>query len=385
MKEKETEGRIKFMHVSDVHLDTPVIGMTPEKSDERGRDIRTAFLKLMEFVRSEEADFVLISGDLFDVDFVTNTTAEILIRELRNCPASEFIIAPGRYDPYKNNPIYASGRLPENCHVFSTTTLDRFDFPEKNVTIYGWAFEEESLTVNPLYDRSVDDISKINVVCGYADLDGAVDSERCPISKEELGKFGADYYALGSRHERTDYTEIEASLYSYPGALESIGFDEPGIGAVNRFTVGYKKGEISIGTKKSAVFGHLEFKTETVDVTGISQRGEIVNRISRLISDKKYGQDTALRIVLVGDVDPRFIIQSHLESDAFGLYFFEMQDKTMPLYGTERLMRDMTSAGEIYRQLLPMMHSENEEERLIGARAFRVGLAALEGRDADII
>ena len=385
MREKENEARVKFMHVSDVHLDTPVVGMTPEKSDERGREIRTSFMRFMEFVRSEEADFVLIAGDLFDVDFVTNTTAEILIREFRNCPLTHFIIAPGRFDPYKDNPIYASGRLPDNCHVFSTSTLDRFDFPEKNVTVYGWAFEEEALTVNPLYDRKVDDISKINIVCGYADLDGAVTSERCPIATDDLTKFGADYYALGSRHEKSEYTEIEASLYSYPGALESIGFDEPGIGGVCRFAVGYKKGEISIGTKKSAVFGHLEFKTEKIDITGVSSKGEIVNRISRLISDKKYGQDTALRIVLEGNIDPRFIIQSHLESDAFGLYFFEMIDKTMPLYGTERFRRDMSAAGEIYRRLLPMMESENEEERLIGARAFRVGLAALEERDADII
>ena len=385
MNERENDVRVKFMHVSDIHLDTPVIGMTPEKSDERKREIRNAFMSFMEFVRSEEVDFVLISGDLFDVEFVTNTTAEILIRELRNCPLSEFIIAPGRYDPYNNNPIYASGRLPKNCHVFSTSSLDRFDFPEKNVTVYGWAFLEESLTVNPLYDRRVDDISKINIVCGYADLDGAVDSERCPISTEDLAKFGADYYAIGSHHTRVEYTQVEASLYSYPGALESIGFDEPGIGGVNRFAVEYKKGEISIKTKKHAVFGHLEFKTETVDITGVSSKGEIVNRISRLISDKKYGQDTALRIVLVGDIDPRFIIQSHLESDAFGLYFFEMIDKTMPLYNVERLGRDMTSVGETYRRLLPMMQSENEEERLVGARAFRVALAALEGRDTDII
>lgn len=385
MSERENDIRIKFMHAGDIHLDTPVIGMTPEKSDERKREIRAAFMRFMEFVRSEEADFVLISGDLFDVEFVTNTTAEIMIREFRNCPLTHFIIAPGKYDPYKGNPIYASGRLSENCHVFSSSTLDRFDFPEKNVTVYGWGFETPVMTVNPLYDRRVDDISKINIVCGYADLDAEVGSQMCPISTQDLKKFGADYYALGSRHERCDFTEVEASIYSYPGSLESIGFDEPGIGGVNRFAVSYKKGEISIGTKKPAVFGHLEFKTETIDISGISQKGEIVNRISRLISDKKYGQDTALRIVLEGKIDPRFIIQSHLESDAFGLYFFEIIDKTLPLLGTERLARDMSSAGEIYRTLLPMMESEDEEQRLVGARAFRIGLAALEGRDADIV
>ena len=40
MSERENDIRIKFMHAGDIHLDTPVIGMTPEKSDERKREIR---------------------------------------------------------------------------------------------------------------------------------------------------------------------------------------------------------------------------------------------------------------------------------------------------------------------------------------------------------
>ncbi len=385
MSEKENDVRVKFLHCSDIHLDTPVVGMTPEKSDERKRGIRSSFMKLMEFVRTEQADFVLISGDLFDVEFVTNTTAEILIREFRNCSGTHFIIAPGKHDSVRDNPIYKSGRLPDNCHVFTSSNLDRFDFPEKNVTVYGWAFETSHLRTNPLYDRRVDDVSKINIVCGYCELDGDVDSPLCPISTQDIKKFGADYYALGSRHERCDFTEVEASIYSYPGSLECIGFDEPGVGGVNRFAVGYKKGEIAIAVKKPVVFGHLDFKTEKVDITGVDTNNEILNRISRLISEKKYGQDTALRIVLEGYVPPRFVIQSHLESDAFGLYFFEMTDKTLPLYGTERLARDMSVSGEIYRRLLPIMQSDNEEERLTAACAFRVALAALENRESDII
>ncbi len=384
MSEKETDVKVKFLHCSDIHLDMPIIGITPEKSDERKRVIRSAFMRLMEFVRQEAADFVLISGDLFDVGFVTNTTAEILIREFRNCSETQFIIAPGKHDPVRDNPIYKSGRLPENCHVFESEHLDRFDFPEKNVTVYGWAFETSELRTNPLYDRRVDDTSKINIVCGYGDLDGDVDSPLCPISTADIKKFGADYYALGSRHERCDFTQVEGSIYSYPGAVECVGFDQPGVGGVNRFTVGYKKGEISISVKKPVILGHLDFKEETLNVTGVDTNNEILSRVSRLISEKKYGQDTALRIILEGYVPPRFVIQNHLESDAFGLYYFEMIDKTLPLFGTERMARDMSVSGEIYRRLLPVMHSEDEETRLSAANAFRVALAALENRETDM-
>jgi hypothetical protein len=120
-----------------------------------------------------------------------------------------------------------------------------------------------------------------------------------------------------------------------------------------------------------------------MDITGVSTNHEIINRVSRLVSEKKYGSETALKVELVGDIDPRFIVPKNLGSDAFGLYSFEVVDKTMPLYGTEYLRRDMSVKGEIFRQLLPMLDGEDESERLIAAIAFREGLAALENREID--
>ena len=43
----------------------------------------------------------------------------------------------------------------------------------------------------------------------------------------------------------------------------------------------------------------------------------------------------------------------------------------------------MSVKGELFRQLLPMLQSEDEEERIIAALAFREGLAALEDREID--
>ena len=43
----------------------------------------------------------------------------------------------------------------------------------------------------------------------------------------------------------------------------------------------------------------------------------------------------------------------------------------------------MSVKGELFRQLLPMLESGDQEERLLGARAFREGLAALENREIE--
>ena len=382
MSEKREGKKLKFLHCSDIHLDTPYAGMTPEKGDERKRELRATFMRMMEFVRERGIDYVLISGDLFDTKYATNTTAEILIREFRNCPDTKFIIAPGKHDCYENNPIYLSGRLPDNCYVFESDTLSRFFFEEDRVTVYGWAFKTDSLKNSPLYENHVDDISQINIVCGYADLDGAIDSDSCPISVADMNKFGADYYAFGSRHAKTEFVKRGGSMYSYSGSLECTGFDEPSIGGVKLLNIDYNDGELAIDGKHVS-FGHLQFVTETIDITGVNANNEITNRISRLISSKKYGIDTALRVELVGAVEPRFAVPKNLECDAFGLYYFAVIDKTVPLYNTESFKRDMSVAGEIYRRLLPMMESVDEEERAVGSLAFRVALAALENRVID--
>lgn len=383
MAQTKKSTHLRFLHCSDIHLDTPFAGLSAEKSDERRRELRATFMRVMQYVRDREVNVVLISGDLFDMRYATNMTAEVLIREFRNCPDTVFIISPGKSDYYQNNPIYTSGRLPSNVYVFTEDKLSRFDFDDYNVTVYGWAFKEGSLVGSPLADRHVDDSSRVNIVCGYADLDGSVSSTSCPVPKTDLERFGADYYALGSRHESSDFMRLGESIYSYCGSLECTGFEDTGIGGANLIVVDYNEGELAIDVKRLS-FGHLRFVNVGIDITGVNTNNEIINRISRLISDNKYGIETALRVELSGEIDPRFLVPRNLECEAFGLYFFDVIDKTMPLYGTDHFLRDMTTAGEVFRKLSPAMHSENEEERLTAARAFRVALAALEGREIDL-
>lgn len=382
MGEKTQATVLKFLHFGDIHLDTPFVGLAPEKSDERRVGLRQNFIKMMDYVRGAGINYVLISGDLFETECATGGTADLLIREFRNCQDTKFIIAPGKHDAYENNPIYTSGRLPSNCYIFTEDKLDRFDFEEDRVVIYGWAFVKDGITESPLYDRTVGDSSKINIVCGYADIDGAVDSDICPVSTSDLKRFGADYYAFGSRHEGGDFVNLGSAMYGYSGAIESTGFDEPGIGGAKLITVKYDNGEMSMDAK-NLVFGQIAFRKETIDVTGVDTGSEIINRVSRLVSEKRYGAETALYLEFVGEIDPRFIIPKNLGSDAFGLYSFDMKDRTIPLYNTKSFRRDMSVKGELFRQLLPMLESDNEEERLLGARAFREGLAALENREID--
>ena len=91
MSEKTQATVLKFLHCGDIHLDTPFTGLSPEKSDERRIGLRQSFMKMMDYVRGAGVNYVLISGDLFESDCATNSTAELLIREFRNSPESMII------------------------------------------------------------------------------------------------------------------------------------------------------------------------------------------------------------------------------------------------------------------------------------------------------
>jgi len=241
MSETSNKTCVRFLHVSDIHLDAPFVGLPADKSEERRKVLRNTFMRLMQYIRDSKIDVVLISGDLFNTPHATNSTAEVLIREFSTCQDTYFIISPGKHDHYTANPIYTSGRLPDNVYIFSSDKLSRFDFEEYNVTVYGWAFMDAEMTENPIKGRHVDDGSRINLVCAYADLDAKAGTTSCPVSLADIKHFGADYYALGSRHEASRFSQAGGSKYAYAGALECMGFDEPGLGGANLITVTYNK------------------------------------------------------------------------------------------------------------------------------------------------
>lgn len=374
----EKNVHLRVLEFSDLHLDAPFDGMSDDKGAQAREGLRLAFDGIMNKVRECGVQLVLIPGDLFDNRFVTNNTVELLYREFNACPGTTFIIAPGRADLYEKNPIYESGRLPSNCRVFSSPEIAALDIDEYNLTVYGWAFSESLVHECPLRGHHVADPSRINIVCGYGDLNGEVDAENCQFSSADLRAFGADFYAFGSRHESENYESVDTAICAYSGAPVSTGFDEPGTGAANFVLLDLEDGNISIKLKRFPLEG-LRLYNEEIDITGVDTKSEIISRITNRINERHYGVRSALNLSFVGEVDPRFVVPGNFESETFGLFSFRVKDRTLPLYGARHYARDMSAAGEIYRKLIGAMEGDNEEERLVAARAFREALAALEG------
>jgi len=374
---------IKILHCADLHLDSPMSSMDVRRSESARNDLRAAFTSLVMSVKDNNVDFLLIAGDLFDGEYVSKDTIALLYREFASIPDCNVIIAPGNHDPYSPQSYYKRGEFPSNVYIFDSEEVASFDFPEKNTTVYGYAFTSERLDNCPLDGFTVNDPSRINILTAHGELDTA-DTPYCPLPSDVLEKCGFDYIALGHRHTYTEPFTLGNGYAAYSGCLEGRGFDECGA-----------KGAIIAAADKSPEFKFASkflhackrcYAIEELEISGSQSNADVLDRIEAMIKEKHYGDDTALRVILKGEVSDSFVISTDfLRAGLTGLYFLEVIDRTIPLLDKEKFANDLTLRGEYYRSLLPMLESKDENERELAAKALRCGLAALSGNDFTLI
>ena len=91
--------KIRILHAADLHLDSPFEGLSAGKAAVRRSEQRELLGRLSALARTEQADLVLLRGDLLDSGRPYFETGEELIRALGRIGAPVFI-APGNHDFY---------------------------------------------------------------------------------------------------------------------------------------------------------------------------------------------------------------------------------------------------------------------------------------------
>ena len=109
---------IKVIHCADVHFDSPFALSDPRNAELRRMEFRSAFTSLIMHAKDYGAKLFLISGDLFDDEYISKDTATLIAREMASYPDCRFFISPGDSDPYSAKSPYKLMKWPENVHIF---------------------------------------------------------------------------------------------------------------------------------------------------------------------------------------------------------------------------------------------------------------------------
>ena len=372
---------VKIIHTADIHLESPFALLDVQKAKMRKNELREIFTSIIRLAESEKADIMIIAGDLFDSNFVTKETTELLISLFSSVPKCRFVIAPRNRDYIWGRSPYRKKIFPNNVYIFEKEQITCFSFPEIGVDVYGCAFVSESYTENPLEKKIPLQKSRINIFAAHADLGGK--SKYCPISVSDIARSGFDYVALGHRHQGGRVQTVGNTYYAYSGCPEGRSFDECG-----------KRGVLIVELEKNSMRLVANFKKYrtckrhyekiTVDITGVDSQEALLDCVKQAIENDGFGPDVLLRIRLTGQISPEVTLYPHkLDASSLGIFYLEVEDASVPILNCDELKNDISVRGAFFRELLPMLQSENEEERRTAADALRYGLAALDGNDIE--
>ena len=292
---------IKFIHAADIHLDSPLRGLESYEGapvDSIRGATRQAFKNLVELAISEEVDFVLIAGDLYDgdwKDYHTGLFFSSQMTRLRETGIRVFIVS-GNHDAASQ--ISRQLRMPNNVKIFSPKKPETITIDELDITIHGQSFAKQAITedISATYPDAIP--GHFNIGLLHTSATGREGHEPyAPCTIEGLMSKGYDYWALGHVHKREVLHEDPWIIFS--GCIQGRHIRE--IGEKGCTLVSVDDGQIlEVEHKEIDV---LRWGIRSVDVSKAESVGDVVDLVSAVVSEeegKSNGRPVALRLIITG-------------------------------------------------------------------------------------
>ncbi len=213
---------LKFVHASDLHLDSPLRGLPlppgrPELEDRVRRATFHAFARIVDLCLRESVAFLLLGGDLFDQKDRSVRARLFLRRQLERLDAKGIrtFIVHGNHDPLSGDRAL---ELPASVKVFGAEHEEVVvrDGERVRYRVQGISYPEERVThdLSRFFSRQGPELT-IGLL--HANVGGdAGHAPYAPCSTADLARAGIDYWALGHVHTRAEF-ELERGVAVYPG------------------------------------------------------------------------------------------------------------------------------------------------------------------------
>jgi DNA repair protein SbcD/Mre11 len=220
----------KFIHTADVHLDSPLIGLSKYQDapvDLLRNATRSAFSQLINMALEEKVAFVIIAGDLYDGTWKDFKTGFFFISEmnrLRN-KGIRCLLLYGNHDA--ESQITKNLTLPDNVFVFPNRNASTFNLKDIGVSAHGRSFKERD-TYDNLADSYPDPVpGDFNIGVLHTGLEGdAAHAHYAPCTLDQLKTKGYDYWALGHIHQKKILNKNPHIIF--PGNLQGRKINEQG-------------------------------------------------------------------------------------------------------------------------------------------------------------
>lgn len=364
---------MKLVHIADPHL-----GASPDAghpwSKARADALWQTFAKALARTEEEQADLLLIAGDLFH--------RQPLLRELKEVNAlfsrlthTKVAIIAGNHDHIAENSNYRQFSWCSQVTFFQDTQLQKIRFPKLHTTVYGRSYHSRE-DREPLYTPvPLEPEGDIHILLAHGG-----DVSHRPYNRTQLAQAGFHYVALGHIHKPDmDFSDRVVS----PGSLEPIEPNDYGPHGFVIAEVTREQAKVRWIPFASAEYIPMEFRVQPSTTSMV-----LTETILKAIRQK--GENNIFKIRLTGRKDPDILfgqddsgaVPAALSSPE--LKILEFRDLTEPDYDFALLAREHADdlIGAYIKALScgetdPPGQAVSEQEKQVREKALYYGVKAL--------
>ena len=368
---------MRIIHCADLHLDSKLTAhLSGEKRKERKSDLLESFRRMVQYGEKYQAEAILIAGDLFDTNVVSQTAASTVRQIILDHPDMCFYYLKGNHDSL--GIFHEAGQIPDNLKLFSDS-WQYFLQPSKKgqVVIAGAELTKENQQA--LFQSLYLNQDGVNIVMLHgqeAEYKGQDQTAVIPL--RELKNKGIDYLALGHVHSYKKGQLDARGIWCYPGCLEGRGFDECG---EHGFVLLDIDEETGLCETEFIPFSCRNLYTLSVDVTGCTCTEEIGTCVEQKLDEAGYAARHMMKIVLIGELNLSceknlYLLKKRLEKR---FYYLKIYDETKLCMDYSRLIAEESLKGEYVRLISGAMEIPEEEKSVL----IRYGIQALSGEEME--
>jgi len=364
---------VRLLHTADIHLGCKFTSLG-NKGEEQREQLRTTFKKVVSLAIEEKVDVVLIAGDLFDSNQVSERNIRLVLEQFQSLSDANIPVCliPGTHDCFDTNSVYRKidfARECANVTVFSEPDWSFKEFPHLNLTIYGRPNLSNRSHDSPLKGLKPQTSSRFHVAMAHGSLDtGSIEADDHVFTLAQIAESRMNYIALGHWHHPYNCpTKGVVACYSGPPELVSLDQREPGQVLLVTLT---DSGEARTERKRVGLRSCDEIE---IDLSTLAAA-----QLKDLVS-KGASPNLVRKVVLKGlrsdDLDIADLFED-LEDKFFSLRIDDCSYTAVKEYQGQHLI--ISKFVELMQQ---HMESSAEEERKIAEQALQIGIRLLEGKE----
>jgi DNA repair exonuclease SbcCD nuclease subunit len=293
---------VKFIHAADIHLDSPLTGLSAY-ADAPVEMLRTAtrdaFTNLVTEAIEQQVDFMVIAGDLYDGTWKDHNTGIYFCKEmgrLRKVGIQVYLLF-GNHDA--ESEMTKKLQLPDNVFTFDTRKPSTFRLEHLKVVLHGRSFKDKETLENLATGYPAPEPGMFNIGVLHTALEGnSAHANYAPCSLDELHAKGYHYWALGHVHEYQVWKG--ASTVVFPGNLQGRHIRETG----PRGAVIVTADEYGIQELDRLFVDVLRWTSLEVEITDCKSLSEVVGTVGKnlekLIENSPSSIPMAVRINVTG-------------------------------------------------------------------------------------